>query len=122
MVGIIVKKYEHVNRSFGNWNTPKGKYISSRKQYNEEMAKGGFVSFEDGSEMAQAASKRKEYRGISPKAMEICQQAKNLSDRKGNIAWTPKLVEAMKDVGVGFDYYDKLPKHYQPQGGFTEEI
>lgn len=49
MPNIIVKNYEHFNRSFSGWDHPtKGKWIGSRSQYEKEMAKGGFTAY-DGS-------------------------------------------------------------------------
>ena len=120
-IGIIVKSYEHFNRSLPNWDSPKGKYIGSRKQYEQELAKGGFVKFEDGEQMAKAANLRQEYKGISPKARKLCEQAKYLADKKGKIKWTTGLVNAMKEIGVGFDYYNKLPAHYEQKGGFAQE-
>jgi len=48
MTNIIVKKYEHFNRAMG-------KYITSKKHYEKEMAAGGFVPFEKGEQMAESA-------------------------------------------------------------------
>ena len=110
MVGIIVKKYEHFNRSLGNWDSPKGKYIGSKAQYEKELAKQGFVSFEEAEKMK--TNPHKEYKGISVKAMEVCKAAKDMADRKGNLRIGTRLQKAMESVGVSFDM-DKLPKHYQ---------
>ena len=43
---IIVKNWENINRSFSNWDTPTGKYISSKRQYESELAKGGFTPYD----------------------------------------------------------------------------
>ena len=115
MVGIIVKNYEHYNRAMG-------KYISSRKQYEQEMAKGGYVPFEDGCQMADIAKERnqKKYDGLSADKMRFLNQVKNMADRKGNIPLTDRFVKGLKEHKVIPEKdinYDKLPKHYQ-EGGF----
>ena len=43
---IIVKKYEHFNRSLPNWNTPKGVYIKSKDDYDRKLKEAGMVSYE----------------------------------------------------------------------------
>jgi hypothetical protein len=107
MVGIIVKKYEHFNRSMG-------KYITSRSHYEKEMAEGGYVPFEVAEKMAESYKARHEggYNGISNKAMEVCKAAKSMADKKGNLRIGTRLQKAMENVGVSFDM-SKLPKHYQ---------
>jgi hypothetical protein len=108
MPNIIVKNYEHYNRSLG-------KYISSKKQYDEEMKKGGFVSFEKGCEIAERAREKlhKDYKELSPKATEIIKFAQLISDKKGNIKPSDKLIDGIKEVGMRFDIPDWLPKHYK---------
>jgi len=114
MANIIVKNYEHFNRSFGNWDSPKGKYISSRSAYEKELAKQGFVPFEQAEKMK--VNTHKEYKGISTKAMEVCLAAKSMADRKGRLKIGSKLQKGMESVGVSFDM-SKLPKCYQDKGG-----
>jgi len=46
MPNIIVKQYEHFNRSLPNWDSPKGKYISSRAHYEKELAKNGYETYD----------------------------------------------------------------------------
>ena len=113
MTYIIVKKYEHFNRSLD-------KYISSKAQYEKEMIKGGYVPFEQGEEMAlQAREKaRKKYDGLSEKTMKFLHQVKDMADKKGNIRITDGFVQGLRENGVKVDInYDKLPKKYQ-EGGF----
>lgn len=111
-MNIIVKKYEHYNRSMG-------KYISSRAEYENEMAKGGYIPFEKAEVLAEQRRKEiyKPYNGISEKALKLCKSAKDVADRKGNIKPSDRLIDGMRDCGVNF--YAQLPKHYQePKGGF----
>lgn len=110
MPNIIVKNYEHWNTSLGNWDSPKGKYISSRAHYEKELAKQGFVSFEKAESIK--TDSHKPYQGISAKAMEVCKAAKDTADKKGNLRIGTKLQKGMESVGVSFDM-SRLPKHYQ---------
>ena len=110
---IIVKNYEHFNRSFKNWDTPIGKYISSRKQYEEEMKRGGFVDYEKGSRIAEQNIKKFDYKGLSLEAENVIKAAHMMSDRKGNIKPSGRLINGMKDVGVKFNVPDWCPRYYK---------
>ena len=116
MPNIIVRNYEHFNTSLGNWDSPKGKYISSKAHYEKELAKQGFVTFEQAEKVK--TNSHKEYKGISAKAMEVCRAAKEQADRKGNLRIGSRLQKGMEKVGVSFDM-SKLPKHYQDCGDFN---
>lgn len=94
---IIIKNYEHINRSFGNWDTPRGKRISSKKQYMEEMAKGNFVSY-DGS----GKPEQKKWQP-SEKVQKALYQLKDRADKNGKLYVDDGLVRQMKDVGVCFN-------------------
>ena len=109
---IIVKRYEHYNRALG-------KYIHSKKQYKEEMKRGGFVSFEKGKEIAEKArtKMRKSYGKLSDKSMDIIRSAKQMKDHKGRIRPGGRMIDAMKEVGVNF-YDNNIPKAYREWGGF----
>ena len=111
-MNIIVKHYEHFNRAFN-------KYIGSKKQYDEEMAKGGYIPFEKAEQMAEQTRNRmkKTYNGLSEKTMRFLHQVKSTADRKGNIEVSDRFVKGLKENGVRIDCkFDSLPKHYQ--GGF----
>jgi len=111
---IKVKHYEHFNRSLPNWDTPKGKYISSRKQYEEEMKKGGFVDYDEGCKRAQQNKNNKgEYTGLSSCATSVIKAARLQSDKKGRIKPSGRLLDAMKEVGVKFSVPDWCPKKYR---------
>ena len=121
-IGIVVKKYEHFNRSLPNWDCAKGKYISSKKQYVEELAKGGFVPYEQGNADAEKANPRKEYK-LSDNKMKFLQSVKLMADKKGNIPITDRFVKGLQEHKVLpknlNSMMDKLPKHYQDKGGFN---
>jgi len=118
-VGIIVKKYEHYNRSLPNWDSPKGKYISSKAQYEKELAKNGMVSFEKCEQMvAKNRVEQQKYNGLSPEKMKFLNEVKQIADKKGNIKVTSRFVEGLKKHKViGNVDMSKLPKHYR-SGGF----
>jgi hypothetical protein len=113
MANIIVRNYEHYNRALG-------KYIRSKKHYEEELAKGGFIPFEKAEQLAESARQRnrKDYNGLSEDKMRFLHQVKDTADKNGKIQVTDRFVKGLKEHGVIKDInYDKLPKHYQ-EGGF----
>lgn len=78
---IIIKKYEHVNTAFQNWNTPKGRYISSKSDYEKAMREEGMVSSE---KLAQNyKSPIKDYK-LSKDAENIIKAAK-LKSKNGKL-------------------------------------
>lgn len=105
---IIVKKYDHFNRTLN-------KHITSKKQYKEEMRKQGYVSWEEGERLAKKAREeaQKKYQ-ISEKALGVIKSAKQMS-RDGKIKCGDRLIEGMREVGVRFD---KTPQIIVEKGGF----
>ena len=120
MANIIVKNYEHFNTALGNWDSPKGKYISSRAHYERELAKQGMIPFEQAEQMK--VDTHKPYDGISKKAMDVCNAAKGMADKRGNLKVGTRLQKGMESVGVSFDL-SRLPKHYmeETKGGIYNE-
>lgn len=117
--GIIVKHYAHHNRSFKNWDTPKGKWISSKKQYDECMAREGMIPHEQAREIAHKRELEmvKSYDGIGDKAMELIKSVKK--GKNGKIRLGGKQIDGLKEVGVKLSYPDWFcPSHYKPEGGF----
>lgn len=107
---IIVKKWEHYNRALG-------KYISTKKQYFNELRRQGFVPFEEGCRLAE--KKSKESKWIPSKTCtDMMREVLDKKDKNIILGQHPKLVEGMKKMGVKFDLPDWLPKHYQ-EGGFN---
>lgn len=113
MANIIVRNYEHYNKAIG-------KYITSKRHYEQEMAKGGFVPFEKAEQMAENARSHmhKPY-VLSEKTKKFLGEIKMLADRKGNIKPSDNFIKGLQEHGVKVDcQYDKLPKAYR-QGGFN---
>lgn len=115
---IIIKKYEHFNRSLPNWDTPKGKYISSERQYREELAKAGMKEVNSFGQVNSPS--RKDYK-LSKKANEIIETARNSKNSRGEVQLSGRTIEAMKEIGAinkEIPSYMRLPEHYQKKGGF----
>ena len=114
MANIIIKNYEHYNRSMG-------KYITSKAHYEREMREGGYMDSDKAKALAEAnkGHGRKEYE-LSDKARAVISCAKDSADSKGNIKPSDKLIEGMKDVGCNFSHM--LPSHYSTdKGGFDSD-
>jgi len=93
---IIIRKYEHVNRSFPNWDTPKGKYVKNKKHYEELMKKHNMVPFKE--------NNPKEMKWVpSADLKKTLGEFKQMADKKGNIKLGGRAVEKMKKMGVSFN-------------------
>lgn len=115
---IIVRKYEHHNTAFKKWDTPKGKYIRTGHQYREQMKQEGMIPYEKAAEIARQTEEKRQNPKLklSKKAQEIINTAKMSADKHGNVRAGDRLIDAMKDVGVGIQH-PHAPKQHN-QGGF----
>ena len=109
-VTIICKKWDHYNRALG-------KYINTKRQYDNEMAKQGMVSFEKGKELAEKHKRdtHKPYDRPSEKAMALIRSFESQRpghNKNGKIRLNPQQIQGMKELGVSFD-----PKFRPPEGG-----
>jgi len=109
---IIVKKYSHYNRSMG-------KYINSKKQYDEEMKKGGYISYDEACRRADKIQSQRDNPDLKPsrKVLDIIESAKNSKDKKGNVKLSDRTIDAMKELGVGFNH-PHTPNPNKKEGGF----
>lgn len=114
-IGIIVKKYEHFSR-------PMGIHIRSKRHYDYEMKKRGFVSLEEGNRLATKHNEEKKWKP-SKECIGVIQAIKGAADKKGNVILGrhPKIVEAMKKKGMSFDT-SKLPKNLPSIGGIENAV
>ena len=113
MVYIHVKNYSHFNRSMG-------KYINSKKQYQEEMRKGGYVPYDEGCQQAELSEKklRKEYQ-LSKRAENIIRGVQSVAGRDGKVKLSDRMIDEMKDFGaIGRKKVDGLNSD---KGGFYED-
>lgn len=121
-VGIIIKNYNHLNRSMPNWDTPNGRIVKNKDHYERLMKENNMVSYE---EMQNKSSnkKLKEY-AISNEARELIKTAKNSVDKKGNIKLGDRTIQAMIDKGIihkKIPDYMKLPEKVEAGWGLSPE-
>lgn len=84
------KHYDHYNRAMG-------KYISNKKEYDEEMKKGNYVPFEAISKKNVSFEDR--VKDIHPeKAREMMTHVK--ADKNGKVNLPEKFIDEMKDMGA----------------------
>jgi len=112
----------HEDHTYKHFNRAMGIQIESKKHYEYEMNRRGFVPFELGQKIAQEANKTHKDIKQSRKAVEVIRAIQ--SQGKGTDRFRPdsRTIKAMEEVGVGFDYYKKLPSHYEKSGGFYDAV
>jgi len=79
-----------------------GKTITTRKQYDEEMKRGGYTTQEKARDLANKARKKssKTYTP-SAKARAIINSCNK--DRKGRVRLSDRQIDGLKSMGVTFD-------------------
>lgn len=97
MANIIVKNYEHFNRSLPNWDSTQGKYIKSKAHYEQELKKAGMKQADSFGKTSEPS--RKEYE-LSQKAREIIREASYSKDKDGKVRLSGRAIEAMKEIGA----------------------
>jgi len=113
---IIVKEYNHYNRSLGM-------QIKSKDHYDRVCKEGGWVSYEQAQEIADKARKEKikPYK-VSKESEELIKYANGIKDKKGNLKLGDvainKLIEK-KVIGKKIPDYMKMPSAYTNKGGFA---
>ena len=111
MPAIIIKNYEHFNRSFPNWDTPKGKYIRNKDEYDREMKTHNMRPYEESLDKAKYSNLKP--LKISDKALEIIRAAKATKDKKGNVKLGDRTIDAMREIGaIGKKIPDYVKKEY----------
>lgn len=107
---IIVKQsYNHLNTSFKNWNTPKGRYIRNKSEYEQAMREEGMITSE---EAESRVKKLKDYK-LSKEADSIIRAAR-YKVKNGGLKLSDGITEKMIDKGIikpkGFGL-EHLPAH-----------
>lgn len=114
MTTIIVKNYEHVNRSLPNWDTPNGRYIKNKDHYDRVMKESGMVSYETMQQRAESNSKKESKYVPSDRAVGILRHARERADKKGNVKLDSRAVEALREMKA---LKPKLPNYIKvPRG------
>jgi len=120
--GVIVKNYEHYNRSFSKWNDSRGRYIGSRSDYEKALNEEGMVTQEEAEKTGlNTGAKHADY-SISSDTLQLIESVRNTADSNGNIKPSDKAVEALnKKINRKQQEYNKrwLPDAYDT-GGFTK--
>ena len=111
---IIVKQnYNHVNSAFSRWDTPTGRRIRNKDDYERAMKEEGMITCEEAQDRVK---KLKDYK-LSQEAHDIIQGAK-IKSHNGKVRLgmsdgiTQKMIEKgiIKPKGYGMEH---LPAHLQ---------
>jgi len=114
--GIIVKNYEHHNRAFSGWDSPQGKYISSKSEYQKELDRQGMVTVEQAErEGLNSGAKRKEYK-ITPETQQLIESVKQTADSKGRIKPGDRAIQKLYEKRPSYNA-EALPKSLPTEGG-----
>lgn len=118
--GVIVKQYEHYNKSFGNWDSPQGKYIGSRADYYRELDRNGMITCEEAERRGMnCGPKRMEY-VLERDTKELIENVRQTADSKGRIKPGDKAIEAL-NAKLNKKYHESaVPKDTPTEGGFVE--
>ena len=118
--GIIVKNYEHHNRAFSGWDSPQGKYISSKAEYQRELDRQGMITCEEAEKQGlNKGAKRQDY-AITKDTQQLIENVRLTADANGNIKPGEKAIEAL-NAKVNKKYNESAaPKDVTTEGGFAE--
>jgi len=118
MPNIIIKNYEHFNTALPNWDTPKGKYIRTKEQYDRAVKEAGMVKYTG----EEKSPKLKDYE-LSSKSRAIIASVKGKADKRGNVKLSDREIDALKSMGaIGKEIkpYMKSGKRSTKSGGFDK--
>jgi len=105
----------HIKKDISHYNRALGKYITNKRQYNDEMKRQGMVSKEKGDELARKAKERdhKDYKPTR-EHVQFLASVKNRTDKNGNVKLDGRQLEYMKKIGCQL----KRPKERPMEGGW----
>ena len=114
--GVIVKNYEHFNRAFKNWDSPQGKYISSKAEYQRELDRQGMITCEEAERRGMnSGAKRMEY-VLEKDTQKLIESVRQTADSKGNIKPGDKAIDALTSKKPKYNP-QALPKSLPTEGG-----
>jgi len=114
--GIIVKQYEHHNRAFAGWDSPQGKYISSKADYQRELDRQGMITCEDAEKQGlNSGAKRHEYE-ITKETQQLIENVRLTAYSKGNIKPGDKAIDALTSKQPKYNP-QALPSSLPTEGG-----
>ncbi len=102
MVYVIVKKYEHFNRSFKSWDSSEGKYIRSKKHYQDTMRQQGMIPQGEADRMVEAKQSQARDRKLKPSqaTIDILAHAQQIAGRGGKLKLGDRAIKKMIEVGA----------------------
>ena len=108
---VIIKNFEP------HYNSALGKVITSRRQYDEEIKKGGYISYEEAKEQTEKNLESRRWKGVSEEAREWCKGVAAKAKRDGSVSLSGREIDALKQRNMVMDR--RLPEHYRTdKGGF----
>jgi hypothetical protein len=114
--GVIVKNYEHHNRAFAGWDSPQGKYISSKAAYERELEKQGMITCEEAERRGMnSGAKRMEY-VLEKDTQRLIESVRQTADSKGNIKPGDKAIDALTSKKPKYNP-QALPSSLPTEGG-----
>lgn len=100
-----------------HYNNALGKVITSQRQYNDEIKRGGYISYEECEDRARRTAESRRWKGVSEEARSWVKGVYSKADRKGNVKLSDREVDALKAKNMKMDR--RLPSHYRTdKGGF----
>ena len=114
--GIIVKQYEHYNRAFSGWDSPQGKYISSKADYQRELDRQGMITVDEAERRGMnSGAKRMEY-VLEKDTKELIENVRQTADSKGRIRPGDKAIEKLMERKPKYNP-EALPSSLPTEGG-----
>ncbi len=95
---IVIKNYNHLNKSFGDWDTPEGKLVKNKDHYDRLMKENNMISYDKA--MQQSKDSGLKPYVLSKNAWDIIKTAKQSKDNKGNVKLSDRTIDAMKKIGA----------------------
>ena len=91
---IISKKFKP------HYNVAMDKVITSQRQYDNEMKRGGYVPYEQAKErVAHNLEKQREFK-ISGEAIDWIKSVKDSADKDGNVKLSDRQIDKLKECGT----------------------
>ena len=126
---VIVKNYEHYNKAFRNWDSPHGRYISSKADYHRALAEEGMITEKEADRMGLNTEAKRQAYDLTYDTQQLIESVKQTKDSKGNIRPSDRAIEALAEKKKAvFNYNQSLcPEHYRDkssdlsEGGFRSD-
>jgi len=100
---------------YKGYNRALGCQVESKEHYFKLLEEGGYVPFDEGQKLAEKHQKdvRKDYNGLEEKTMKTISALKMTVGKDGKLSSLEGAKKACEDVGMNFNFYSKLPSHYE---------